>query len=77
MPHMHCPHCHRNAWLSAAPRAAVECRHCGTELEPVSAWDARFISGASGGRGDRARAGRGAVSRATHGSARGRPGRAS
>jgi ribosomal protein S27E len=41
---MHCPHCHRNAWLSASPRVAVECRHCGTELEPVSAWDARFIS---------------------------------
>ena len=70
MPHMHCPHCHRNAWLSAAPRAAVECRHCGTELEPVSAWDARFITGVA----REARAGRGRFARDT---AARPPGRAS
>jgi ribosomal protein S27E len=59
VPHMHCPHCHRNAWLSMAPRAAVECRHCGTELEQVSAWDARLITGAA----REMRAGRGRFTR--------------
>jgi hypothetical protein len=46
MPYLHCPHCHRTAWLSAPPSAAVECRRCGTALDPLGAHDARFLTAA-------------------------------
>jgi ribosomal protein S27E len=46
MPYLHCPHCHRTAWLSATPRTPVECRRCGAALDPMGAHDARFLTNA-------------------------------
>ena len=46
MPYLHCPICHRTAWLSNVPREPVACRRCGAALDPVSAGDARFLAGA-------------------------------
>jgi len=44
MPYLHCPRCHRTAWLRAHSDRDLECRHCGTKL--AAGGDARFLTGA-------------------------------
>ena len=46
MPYLHCPRCHRTAWLRARADAEIACRHCGTTLNPMAADDARYLAGA-------------------------------
>ena len=46
MPYLHCPRCHRTAWLRATTDQEIECRHCGTTLNPTSASDVRLLTGA-------------------------------
>jgi transcription initiation factor IIE alpha subunit len=46
MPYLHCPRCHRRAWLRARPEQAIACRRCGTTLDPVTVDDVRLLAGA-------------------------------
>ena len=46
MPYLHCPRCHRTAWLRADAREQLTCRHCGSTLDPMAGSDARFLTGA-------------------------------
>ena len=46
MPYLHCPRCHRTAWVSAPTAGEVTCRRCGTALDPMLAGEARFLAGA-------------------------------
>jgi hypothetical protein len=32
MPYLHCPHCHRTAWVRSTPTTAL-CRGCGEPLD--------------------------------------------
>jgi hypothetical protein len=36
MPYLHCPHCHRTAWLRAATTEATTCRGCGGPLDDLA-----------------------------------------
>ncbi len=44
MAYLQCPRCHRTGRLRAASERAVECRHCGTTLDPIGAAQARFLA---------------------------------
>jgi ribosomal protein L37AE/L43A len=44
MAYLRCPRCHRTAWLRAGGERAVECRRCGTSLDPTAADEARFLT---------------------------------
>lgn len=46
MPYLHCPRCHRTAWVRAEADRGVSCRHCGTKLGPLAGEEARFLAGA-------------------------------
>ena len=46
MPYLHCPRCHRTAWVRAAGTDPIECRHCGRELELTPAGDMRHLTSA-------------------------------
>jgi ribosomal protein S27E len=44
LPYLHCPRCHRTAWVRAHQEADVPCRHCGTALAPMSGSDVRLLT---------------------------------
>ena len=46
MPYLHCPRCHRSAWLRADTEEAVACRHCGTTLSGMSHAELSALTGA-------------------------------
>ena len=46
MPYLHCPRCHRTAWMRAPKEEAIACRHCGTTLGPVTVNETAFLTGA-------------------------------
>ena len=46
MPYLHCPRCHRTAWVRERVTAEMACRHCGTALDALTGSDARFLAGA-------------------------------
>jgi transcription initiation factor IIE alpha subunit len=46
LPYLHCPRCHRTAWLRANIDREVACRHCGTSLDAMASSDARYLAGA-------------------------------
>ena len=46
MPYLHCPGCHRTAWLRAGSAQQIACRHCGTALDPMSVNEVRLLAGA-------------------------------
>ena len=46
MPYLHCPRCHRTAWLRVEAAQHITCRHCGTTLDPPAGSDTRFLTGA-------------------------------
>ena len=46
MPYLHCPRCHRTAWLRTPAEGQLACRHCGSTLDPMAGGDARFLTGA-------------------------------
>jgi hypothetical protein len=46
MPYLHCPRCHRTAWLRTPGERETACRHCGTTLDPMAGSDVRFITSA-------------------------------
>jgi ribosomal protein S27E len=46
MPYLHCPRCHRNAWLRAERAGDVACRSCGTTLTPAAGNETAFLAGA-------------------------------
>ena len=45
MPYLHCPQCHRTAWVRAERSTApVECRRCGRTLDLASAGDVDYLT---------------------------------
>jgi ribosomal protein S27E len=46
MPYLHCPGCHRTAWVRATSTGPIECRHCGRELELTPAGDVGYLTSA-------------------------------
>ncbi len=47
MPYLHCPRCHRTAWMrSRKTEEAIACRHCGTTLTAVTVDETAFLTGA-------------------------------
>jgi len=46
LPYLHCPRCHRTAWLQAAAEDELACRHCGTTLNSVSRAELNALTGA-------------------------------
>jgi ribosomal protein L37AE/L43A len=47
MPYLHCPRCHRTAWMrSRKSEDAIACHHCGTTLTVVTADETAFLTGA-------------------------------
>ena len=46
MPYLHCPRCHRTAWVRARAEGRIACGHCGTTLDATTGGDARFLAGA-------------------------------
>jgi ribosomal protein S27E len=46
MPYLHCPRCHRTAWVRDRVAAEIPCRHCGATLGALTGSDARFLAGA-------------------------------
>ena len=43
MPYLHCPHCHRTAWLLTTAEAGARCRHCDAALTPMPDGQARYL----------------------------------
>jgi hypothetical protein len=46
MPYLHCPHCHRTAWVRAGFDGEVQCRQCDTPLALMPGSEARYLAGA-------------------------------
>jgi hypothetical protein len=46
LPYLHCPRCHRTAWVRAYTDGELGCRHCRTALRPMSVSDARLLTAA-------------------------------
>ena len=46
MPYLHCPQCHRTAWVRTTREEPVECRHCGRELDLAPAGDVGYLTAA-------------------------------
>ena len=44
MPYLHCPQCHRTAWVRAGRSGPVECRRCGRDLDVASAGDVDHLT---------------------------------
>ena len=44
MPHLHCPRCHRTAWVRAYGEQPVRCRGCGSALGVLAGADARLTT---------------------------------
>jgi hypothetical protein len=42
--YLHCPSCHRTAWLGPAAEPRMACRDCGTTLGAVLSGEAPFLS---------------------------------
>jgi ribosomal protein L37AE/L43A len=46
MPYLHCPDCHRTAWVRAGSAQQIACRHCGAAVNPMSVNEDRRLVGA-------------------------------
>ena len=46
MPYLHCPECHRTAWVRAERTHPVECRRCGRDLDLALAGDVDYLTSA-------------------------------
>jgi len=46
MPYLHCPRCHRTAWVRAESAKPLDCRRCGHELDLSTAGDVRYLTSA-------------------------------
>jgi ribosomal protein S27E len=46
MPYLHCPRCHRTAWVRSGRDGKVECRQCGTTLSLMPGSEAQYLAGA-------------------------------
>jgi ribosomal protein L37AE/L43A len=46
LPYLHCPRCHRTAWLRADTEDELACRHCGTTLNGVTRAELDALTGA-------------------------------
>ena len=46
MPYLHCPQCHRTAWVRATREEPVTCRHCGRALDLAPAGDVGYLTAA-------------------------------
>jgi len=46
VPYLHCPRCHRTAWLRSDTGQEIACRHCGTTLSPLEGSEARYLASA-------------------------------
>jgi ribosomal protein S27E len=46
MPYLHCPRCHRTAWVRAGFDGEVECRQCGKALALLPGSEASYLAGA-------------------------------
>ena len=46
MPYLHCPDCHRTAWVRSRYEEGVQCRQCGTTLSLMPGSEARYLTGA-------------------------------
>jgi hypothetical protein len=44
MPYLHCPACHRTAWLRGEAGRDETCRRCGTALGPIADGEARYLA---------------------------------
>jgi ribosomal protein S27E len=44
MPYLHCPQCHRTAWVRAQHTQPVECRRCGRALDLAAAGDVGYLT---------------------------------
>ncbi len=44
MPYLHCPTCHRTAWVRKAAGEGLDCRGCGRSLSSLGESDARLLT---------------------------------
>jgi transcription initiation factor TFIIIB Brf1 subunit/transcription initiation factor TFIIB len=44
MPYLHCPRCHRTAFVRASFDDEIACRRCGTALGPMHDSELRFLA---------------------------------
>jgi ribosomal protein S27E len=44
MPYLHCPRCHRTAWVRASSDHTIDCRTCGARLDAMGGDHARLLA---------------------------------